>query len=89
MYILNDLWYGKIRPYENNFTNHSNSSDLIKAIIEYERELFTLLDEEETKIYNALSSALSEHQSNSECDAFAKGFRLGALMMLDIFDEKV
>jgi len=86
MYILKDLWYGKIAPYEN--IRKPDEYSLSRSVIEQERKLRDLLDEKGLEIYDAFSSVLMEQQSNAECDAFAKGFRLGAQIILEVMGDR-
>ena len=78
MKILEELWYGSVRPDERDTHPDSRQNKLGGYILRHEEALVPLLSEQAKEIYEKLRDCRSELQGLDECKAFCTGFRLGA-----------
>lgn len=88
MTILENLWYGNIAPYVRSVKHGSEYEKMVAAFIDFEGIFTAELSTEGKRAYTEyckLSDALSDI---AECDAFIKGFRLGAGLMLETLSEE-
>jgi len=82
MNILEDLWYGNVHPMENR-VEIDKYKQMCDALGERESELLKCIGEKNLDVFESYYSALVNVHSADECAAFVKGFRIGALMMLE------
>lgn len=88
MTILENLWFGNIAPVDRSFTRGSEVRKLLEALTANE-DIFTAeLSTEGQRAYTEYDKLISRISEISECDAFGKGFRLGARLMLEILTEE-
>ncbi|OKP96245.1 DUF6809 family protein [Paenibacillus sp. P46E] len=82
--ILENLYFGNIRPDEEVHPNHSEYQELnrtISSIIEaYHRKLTPEEYDELEKLIDLLGQTTSMYSAA----AYTEGFRLGALMMMEV-----
>lgn len=86
MKILEELWYGNIRPNERRTTPTSREAELIGLLARNEQELLPLLSEQARKVYDKLKENQEEMNCLNESEAFQKGFHLGAKMMVEVME---
>jgi len=87
MYVLKDLWRGKITPIERYVRPES---DYKKASVEICKEIDCFLENltpEEKKQLESIDNLRSDMTVMAEEDAFISGFRLGARMIMDVVGE--
>ena len=82
--ILEDIYYGRLAMYEQEFKRGSKYAEALAMVTNLEEHLLGLLPSEQHKAMKDYSLACAELASISECDAFIKGFRAGAQVMLAI-----
>jgi len=87
MFILDDLWYGNINPTENRFDANQYKL-LCKKLDEEENDLIAELSTKTIDMFENYNNTLLEVNNIEKCAAFAKGYRLGVLMMFDVFSIK-
>ena len=87
MYVLEELWNGKVRPSERRFLDGSKYAELMSKGTALENAFYNELSTAGKKVYR-------EHYENqmqlcdiSEQDAFVRGVRFGARFMLDVVGE--
>ncbi len=83
MKLLEELYYGNIRPV---ITDHSNDSEYANLIRlrEINREnLLEHLNEQEKNTFDKFDAAQSEAGDIAQYQKFAHGFRLGMLLMAE------
>ena len=90
MDILEDLYYGNIRPHEKCFDRDSDYAKFIKIVADDEEKLTAFLSglpgtEEQLHMLSQMMNAQCELFRFSEYDRFVEGFRLGAGLMLETF----
>ena len=86
MRILEDLWYGKVIPWQMGIKSEKYKS-LMAQIAEDEEKLMGLLSEEAKVIYEQLMNHQSEAVALEQREAFIRNFKLGAKFMLEITEE--
>jgi hypothetical protein len=86
MNILEELWYGNVSPNEMNIPKGSKLNELLKEIIHSEEQLDKTLTDEQKQLLENLKNAQLKFNSLTECEVFAKGFKLGAKIMLEILN---
>ncbi len=82
--ILEELWYGNIRPYESGIHNTPKFKELLGCIAQNSRELDTTLSDEQKKLLEKFMDSHSDFNALSESVIFIYGFRLGAQLMLEV-----
>ena len=86
MRILEDLWYGKVIPWQMGIKSEEYKG-LMAQIAESEDKLMELLSEEAKEVYERLMAQQSEAVALEQREAFIRNFKLGARFMLEIADE--
>ena len=86
--VLEALVYGEISPLEDTLDGDSHYDSIVKTISECEQKLFSVLDDESKELMTKFSSAHAEANEMINVDKFAYGFRLGVLMMMEVFAGK-
>ena len=88
MTILENLWFGNIAPADRKLKRGSEAKRILEAAMAYE-DIFTAeLSTDGQRAYDKYTDLMGDISSISECDAFGKGFRLGARLMLEILSEE-
>jgi hypothetical protein len=82
--ILEDLFYGKIHPYERKFGEDKEFAEKTKAVIDIETELLKKLNEEEKVLLNRYSEAQTLLSEMTVVEYFKTGFKLGATIGMEI-----
>ena len=88
MTILQDLFYGNILPNTDRFDESSVYAKTIQTIDDNEEKLLSLLKDREKKLFIDFCDAYSSLNGFTAEKKFILGFRLGALMMLEIIGYK-
>ena len=86
MKILEEMWFGKIKPNERKLQSNSEQYELVNLIVWHDETLFPMLSEQAKEIYDELRECRSELSSLVEYEAFISGFRLGAKIMLEVME---
>lgn len=89
MSILEELWFGNVRPNERKLPSNSEQYELVCLIVRHEETLIPMLSEQAKEVYEKLREFRSELSSLVECEAFVSGFRLGARIMLEAIGEDI
>ena len=83
MSILEDLWYGNLRPGDEPHPKDSAARLLQTQVSELEDALCKTFTEEQIKRFLDYEKALWDLCSASETLAFVRGFRLGTKFLLE------
>ncbi|MNO25160.1 hypothetical protein D3C76_149920 [compost metagenome] len=86
--ILESLFYGNIRPDEGIHPKHSEYRDLNQKISSFIEAYHKKLSPEEYDDLEKLIDLLGQSTSMYSAAAYTEGFRLGALMMIDLLGEE-
>ena len=85
--ILEDLYFGKITPNEQDITPGSPLQQAMDQAEEYEEKLSALLEGEEKTMLLRLLNAENEIGSTMALENFILGFRLGMRVAIEALDE--
>ena len=84
MKIIEDLYYGRIAPYEMNISATTEYQKL-KALADRNEDLLRqTLSDEQKELLEKLIEFVTDISSISERDMFIAGFRLGVKLMIDV-----
>ena len=88
MNTIQDLYYGRISPYEMSISTAPEYQKL-KALAAKNEDLFkeTLSDEQKELLVKLIES-VTDISSISERDMFIAGFRLGMKLMIDVMKDE-
>ena len=88
MSAIQDLYYGRISPYEMSISTAPEYQKL-KALADKNEDLLreTLFDEQK-ELLDKLTECITDISSISERDMFIAGFRLGAKLMIDVMKDE-
>ena len=86
MNTIKDLYYGKIKPNEMEFRKVSENDALLMQIIKIEETLNKTLTKEQIHLFEKYRDAQLQLSDLTEFQAFCKGFKLGANLILDTID---
>lgn len=85
MLILEKLWKGDVAPGERCHISKGEYSKSYSAMVDSEEYLYKHLTGEDLQQFQQFRDAELNLSRLSDFNSFAEGFRLGALLMLDIF----
>ena len=88
MKIIEDLYYGRISPYEMNISATPEYQKL-KALADRNEDLLRVsLSDEQKELLDKLIETVTDISSISERDMFINGFRLGVKLMIDVMQDE-
>ncbi len=86
--VLEELYMGNIDPNTSFFEHDSDYGKVMDRIIENEDKLLKLLNEPEKSMFTAFTGAQMELDSLTAIEKFSIGFKLGTLLMVEVFTGK-
>ena len=88
MSTIQDLYYGRISPYEMSISTAPEYQKL-KALADRNEDLLReSLSDEQNELLEKLTECITDISSISERDMFINGFRLGMKLMIDIMKDE-
>ena len=88
MNTIQDLYYGRISPYEMSISATPEYQKL-KALAEKNEDLLReALSDEQKELLEKLAESITDISSISERDMFIAGFRLGMKLMIDVMKDE-
>ena len=88
MKIIEDLYYGRISPYEMSISATPEYQKL-KVLADRNEELLReSLSDEQKELLEKLIETVTDISSISERDMFINGFRLGMKLMMDVMTDE-
>ena len=88
MKIIEDLYYGRIAPYEMNISATTEYQKL-KALADRNEDLLRqTLSDEQKELLEKLIESVTDISSISERDMFINGFRLSMKLMMDVMKDE-
>ena len=86
--MLENLFYGNINPNEISFVRGSEYDKCFDKVTELSKSLCSQLSEEYINKMNEHESTYTRILSETEREYFISGFKLGAKIMLEIYNGK-
>ena len=86
--ILEEFAIGNINPGERSFKQDTEYGRALKKLTDIERKVLASLNESEKALFEALSEAQAAESYLSENGKFIYGYKLGALLMLEIMEGR-
>ena len=88
MKTIEDLYYGRISPYEMSISATPEYQKL-KALADRNEDLLReSLSDEQKELLEKLIETVTDISSISERDMFIAGFRLGVKLMIDVMQDE-
>ena len=88
MKIIEDLYFGRISPYEMNISATPEYQKLKTLADRNENLLRESLSDEQKELLDKLIESVTDISSISERDMFINGFRLGMKLMMDVMQDE-
>lgn len=83
MTVLEDLWYGNIRPIENFIDGNMEYKGLLRLVSKNRESLENELSQKQLELFEKYNTSVNEMNSISETAAFQYGFSLGIRLMME------
>ena len=87
MNTIQDLYYGRISPYEMSISTAPEYQKLKTLADKNENLLKETLSDEQKELLEKLTESITDISSISERDMFITGFRLGMKLMIDVMKD--
>ena len=88
MNTIQDLYYGRISPYEMSISTAPEYQKL-KALADRNEDLLKeSFSDEQKELLDKLTECITDISSISERDMFIAGFRLGMKLMIDVMKDE-
>ena len=87
MNTIQDLYYGRISPYEMSISTAPEYQKLKTLADKNENLLKETLSDEQKELLDKLIESMTDISSISERDMFIAGFRLGMKLMIDVMKD--
>ena len=84
MTILEDLWYGNVRPTERSIIRGGKLDNLMKLICKNEDDLIDGLTEKQKESFDKFKDCQSEITDYLETEAFTQGFTIAVKLMVEV-----
>ena len=88
MNTIQDLYYGRISPYEMNISATPEYQKLKALAGKNEDMLRETLSDEQKELLEKLTENITDISSISERNMFITGFRLGVKLMIDVMKDE-
>ena len=88
MNTIQDLYYGRISPYEMSISATPEYQKLKALATQNEDLLRETLSDEQKELLEKLTENITDISSISERDMFITGFRLGVKLMIDVMSDE-
>ena len=83
MTVLEDLWYGNIRPVENFVDGNTEYKGLLRLVSKNREILESELSPKQLDLFEKCNLSVNEMNAVSETAAFQHGFSLGVRLMME------
>ena len=83
MTVLEDLWYGNIRPHETYLNGNCRFKHLLSLMGRNRDNLSDTLTEQQKELLEKYDETVNEMHSLAEVEAFSYGFRLGVRLIVE------
>ena len=87
MDTIENLYYGRIAPYEMKISN-IEIQRLMELAEKNEEILCNSLSDEQRKIFEKYREYIADISTITDCEMFSHGFRLGIKLMIDVMKDE-
>ena len=87
MYVLEDLWWGNVRPCERNIRKNSEYERINSQSVECLNAFYKELSPEGKKAYHAYQEHETKLNQITDIDTFIRGVRFGVRLMMDVMGD--
>ena len=84
--VLEELYYGNIRPFADRREVSEEKQKMLQKMEDYRNQLLDSMTPEQKHLLEEYESCASEITSQTECEIFIDGFRLGMRFVLELFE---
>ena len=84
MTILEDLWYGNVRPTERSIARGSKLDNLMNLLCQNEDDLMHGLTDKQKESFDKFKDCQSEITDYLETEAFTQGFTIAVKLMVEV-----
>ena len=84
MLFLKDFWYGNISPGEGRYHSKKEYKEAWRLVESMEDKLKEQLSPEDFELFTQYQDAESKTGDIEDADIFIEGFRMGALIVMDV-----
>ena len=84
MTILEDLWYGNVRPTERSIVRGSKLDNLMNLLCQNEDDLMQGLTDKQKESFDKFKDCQSEITDHLETEAFTSGFTIAVKLMVEV-----
>ena len=84
--VLEELYYGNIRPFANRREGSEEKQKVLQKMEDYRNQLLDSLTAEQKHLLEEYESCASEITSKTECEIFIDGFQLGMRLALELLE---
>ena len=85
--VLEELYYGNIRPFANRRIVSEEKQKLLQSLENYHNKLLDSMTIDQKQLWQECENSESEIMSQSECEIFIDGIRLGMRLALELSEE--
>ena len=86
MKILEEFWYGNIKPMEYDTSFLQGVRESTKLICRDEEKLRAVITDEQKELFDKYADCVREYQTITDGLIFQSSFKLGARMMLEVME---
>ena len=83
MTVLEDLWYGNIRPVEKYIVGNMEYKNLLRLVSKNKEAFERELSPKQLELFEKYNDSVNEMNSISETAAYQYGFSLGIRLMIE------
>lgn len=87
MLILEDLYFGDVRPSERSFKRNSQYAKALDDLVKAGDALTDTLTEKQKEMFEEFMTAQREVNVLTDCETFIYAFRLAAKIMIDVLTD--
>ena len=84
MLFLKDFWYGNISPGEGRYHSKKEYKEAWRLVESMEDKLKEHLSPEDFELFTQYQDAEGKARDIEDADIFIEGFRMGALIVMDV-----
>ena len=87
MSILEELWFGNIRPSEYDVSSCMEYKKLLELICRNEEKFKATMTDEQKELFEKYTDCVRKYQTIVDCSPFQNSFEMGARTMVDVIGE--